>query len=291
MTLKETPFLNPDFSLKELFTHIAKIGRTVLEVDGCTIYRLEADGETLTPVAAEVSAFAEEVLSTNISVNDSFTGESVKAGQALIFNDAGVISGGHHIPGTPVETDERILASPFIIDGEVFAAMCLDRKGTFFIGAELALAEAFAAYASRGIKTAQNFWKLQNKIEELKQKQEKKLAPEEYFRIVLENLTEAAFVSRGGMLMFVNSAASEIFASPAEKLIFRTFAEFVHPDDRDIAFENHINWCNGGQFPHTFVLRILDKENYQKSVEVNSIMIEWESEPAVLNFMNDITEK
>ncbi len=280
----------PEDKLKELLTRICGVARKALALDGCTIFFLEADGETLMPMAADMTEFAEESLSTPIKVNNSFTGQSVRAGQALIFNDAGVIPGGFHIPGTPEETDERLLTSPFKVDNRVYGAICLRRKGPFFIGAELALVDSFTAYLGETLETFYLFQNIQAKIDELK-KEENSLAVEEYYSRALDNIENAAIITKKGIIEFANDSAAKLFSVQKEKLVFGTIAGFVHNDDRERAFEHHIGWKFDDGFPHFYLIRITDKERYQKQVKVNALAIMWEGEPAVLNFLTDVTER
>lgn len=164
--LETARHLTASLDVKEVLTGIASGAKGILDAYGCTVYLLEADGHTLTPVVALESPYEDEILSTPLHVESSFTGQAVKAGCALVFNDAAADDIGQQIPGTPVEKDERIIVAPFVVEGNVLGAMCLNRIGTYFSAEELRLAEAFATYASTVLRNAQTHDALQREVEE-----------------------------------------------------------------------------------------------------------------------------
>jgi len=170
--LETARYLTESLELDDVLTRIATKARDILHADGSTLYFLEEDGKTLTPMVAIVERFAEEILSESIHVDDSYTGQAVSSGKAMIFNDIVADDSGHHIPGTPVEEDERIISAPFVIDGKVIGAMCLNRNGTPFFRSDLALAETFATYACTALKNARIFEDLQKEVAERKRLEE-----------------------------------------------------------------------------------------------------------------------
>jgi PAS domain S-box-containing protein len=147
---------------------IAKGAKEMLEASGCTIYLLEDDRHMLVPIVAIESDYEEEILATPLDVDNSFTGQAIKIGHALVFNDAAANELGHHIPGTPVEHQERIIVAPFMVEGKPLGAMCLNRIGAHFSQVELALAETLATYASSIVRNAQTHDTLQHEVEERK---------------------------------------------------------------------------------------------------------------------------
>jgi len=141
----------------EILTRIASSAKEILEAYGCTIYLLEPNGKTLTPVVA-IEKYQKALLSTPLSVDHSLTGESVKAKHSLIFNHAAKSPMAQQIPGTPEEEDEHVIVAPLIVHDTVLGAMCLNRLGEsdkFFTEDDLALVNAFATYASAALKNAQ----------------------------------------------------------------------------------------------------------------------------------------
>jgi diguanylate cyclase (GGDEF)-like protein/PAS domain S-box-containing protein len=160
--------LTESLELKEVLSRIGAGAREILKSHGCVIYLLEEDGQTLTPVAAIDPAFEEAVLSTQIKVETSFTGQAIKAKRGMLFNDVLDDSVGQQILGVPLDVNERIIAVPFYAGEKALGAMCLDRMGTQFTEEDLALAEAFALYATTALKNAKMYDDLQREIEERK---------------------------------------------------------------------------------------------------------------------------
>jgi PAS domain S-box-containing protein len=164
--LETARHLTASLDLKEVLTRIGTRAYELLDAHGCTIYLLEPDGRTLKPVVAVEPAFEEEILAAAIDVDASFTGKAVKARHSMVFNDTLNDPSGYQIPGTPVEEEERIIVSPFIVDDEVVGAMCLNRLGRSFTEEDLSLAETFASYAETALKNARTHAALQQEVQE-----------------------------------------------------------------------------------------------------------------------------
>lgn len=172
--------------LQQVLRQIATGAQEILDAIGCAIYMLESDGKTLTPVVAVEPGYEQEILAAQLDIDTSFTGQAVKAGHGMIFNNYVAGGPGVEIPGTPVIDDERVMVAPFMIDDEMQGAMCLNRNGTVFTAEDLALAETFAAYASTILKNAQTLEKLQREVEERKQAQQALLESEERYRSLFQ---------------------------------------------------------------------------------------------------------
>lgn len=166
--LQTARHLTACLDVKKVLEEIGIRAKKILRAHGCSIYLLEADGKTLTPVVAVEPDYAEEILLAPLNVETSFTGQAIKTRRGLIFNDPTADTLGQQIPGTPVEQDERVIVAPFVVDDEVLGAMCLNRMGTLFSEEDLALAETFATYAATALKNAQTHHDLQHEVEERK---------------------------------------------------------------------------------------------------------------------------
>jgi PAS domain S-box-containing protein len=164
--LETARYLTASLDLKEVLTRIGIRANELLDAYGCTIYQLEVDARTLTPVVAVEPAYEQEILSAPLDLDTSFTGQAIKARRSMVFNDALHDPAGYQIPGTPFEEDERIIVTPFIVDGQILGAMCLNRIGRVFTEEDLALAETFASYAETALKNAQIHQALQQEVEE-----------------------------------------------------------------------------------------------------------------------------
>ncbi len=107
----------------------------------------------------------------------------------------------------------------------------------------------------------------------------------------MENANESIVVVQDGNFQFVNVTASKLFDCSVEELTSKSFADFVHPDDTDIAKHFFTDTIDGDNVNHSGELRIAATSGVPKWVDVNSVLIEWEGKKAVLSFLTDITEK
>jgi PAS domain S-box-containing protein len=172
--LQTARHLTESLEVKEVLTRIARGAKEIINAHGCSLYLLEGDDSTLTPVVSIDPQYEQEILSTPLTVDGSFTGKAVRSRRALVFNDPQSDPSGKQIPGTPVEFEEKIVVAPLIADDKVLGAMCLDRMKVPFTEEDLALAETFATYAATALKNAQTYDELQREVRQ-RRRMEKKL--------------------------------------------------------------------------------------------------------------------
>lgn len=165
--------LTKSLDIKEVLKQVGNGVMEILNTHSCAIYLLEPDLKILRPVVAIDPDYKEQVMSTPIDVDNSFTGQSVLAKKGLIFNNMGSNSAGHQIPGTPEELDERICVAPFLVENKVIGAMCLSRVKIPFTREELSLVETFATYASAALRNAQLYNDIHKEVVERKLTQER----------------------------------------------------------------------------------------------------------------------
>jgi len=113
--------LSASLDVKTLLTRIAEGAYKILDAHESDVYLLSADGKTLQPEVVIGSQFMDEVLSTLIPVDSSFTGEAVKTGKTLVHNDIGKSPVGFHIPNTNNDPDECLVAAPLVVDNKLKA--------------------------------------------------------------------------------------------------------------------------------------------------------------------------
>ncbi|MFH1090875.1 MAG: PAS domain S-box protein, partial [Pseudomonadota bacterium] len=109
--------------------------------------------------------------------------------------------------------------------------------------------------------------------------------------ILVENTVEAIFVAQDGMLRFINPRAPEMIGYTREALTSRPFIEFIHPDDRALVMERHLQRLQGAALPSTYAFRIVHRSGEVRWVELKVTAINWAGKAATLNFMSDITER
>ena len=114
---------------------------------------------------------------------------------------------------------------------------------------------------------------------------------EERYRLLVETASEGILVAQGAVLQFVNPMVMEITGYTEEELTSRPFLEFIHQDDRELMKTNYLSRLKGEPVAQRYPIRILTRETGEKWVELSGARIEWQGQPATLNFVTDITER
>ncbi len=114
---------------------------------------------------------------------------------------------------------------------------------------------------------------------------------EEKYRLLIENASEAVVVAVDGKFGFVNPKTVEITGYPREELVGRPFSLVIHPEDRELVVRRHMERLSGAAVPNGYSFRIVTAEGDVKWVAINAVVIDWESKPATLNFLSDITDR
>jgi len=114
---------------------------------------------------------------------------------------------------------------------------------------------------------------------------------EERYRLLVENATEGVFVVQDGRIHFANPKIQEISGYSQEELASRPFADFIHPEDRELIFSRHRERLNGGSVPTSYSFRIVRKDGDIRWVSISVAIIPWQDRPATLNLLKDITHQ
>ncbi len=205
---------------ERVLARIAQRARSILNARACVLYLLEPDGKTLTPAVSTDAPHSDKVLSKPLKTEQSLTGQAVKARRGLIFNDAWAHPLGYQIPGTPEEEEERVIVVPLVADDRVLGAMCVNRLGELFGEEDLALAEAFGAYAAAALRNAQSHEAVRREAE-IRKQAEKALARErEYYRSFVESLSDWAWeMDSHGVHSYSNRAVEKILGYPVAEVV------------------------------------------------------------------------
>lgn len=116
-------------------------------------------------------------------------------------------------------------------------------------------------------------------------------ASENRYRILFENATEAIFVARNGQVIFPNPALSDLTGYTTDDLLKHSFEKWIYENDRDMVLSRHRQRLSGVQVPHAYAFRIINRAGGVSWVEINTVVIQWQGEPATLNFLRDITSR
>jgi len=111
---------------------------------------------------------------------------------------------------------------------------------------------------------------------------------EERHRSLFENAPIAISVIQNGMLKFINLKGINLFGRSREDLSSRPALDLTHPDSRE-DFKNQLKRVENGGGPMIYSWRIAPIDGKITWLENRMVDIQWEGEPAVLNFMTDVT--
>ena len=111
------------------------------------------------------------------------------------------------------------------------------------------------------------------------------------YRQVVNNASQAIFVVQGPRIVYLNPMASTMIGYSSEEVMARPFTEFIHPDDRDMVVERHTSRMKGEDVPPVYGFRIVREDGAVRWVELSAVLMDWQGEPATLNFLSDITER
>ncbi len=132
---------------------------------------------------------------------------------------------------------------------------------------------------------------LRHEIKERIRAEESLSKSEERYREVVEHVQESIIVAHDGWLKFVNPATIELFEYSQSELLSKPFAEFIHPDDRELVCQNHLKRTREESLPRRYSFRVLHKTGGIRWVEITNVIIQWDGRPAVLIFMTDISDR
>lgn len=112
---------------------------------------------------------------------------------------------------------------------------------------------------------------------------------EEKYRNVVRNSKDAIFVIQGDHIKFMNPSALEVLGHEFDRIAHTPFWKFIHPDDREMMLERYRLRMRGESLSDRVTFRIVNRAGEIRDVDLNVVTITWEGEPAVLNFLRDIT--
>ena len=121
---------------------------------------------------------------------------------------------------------------------------------------------------------------------------EKKLkASEEKYRFLFENTNFGICIWQDNKAKFPNPMLLSLMGYAEKELDEIDGITYVHPDDKGIVLENFEKIFNRTKTPDYHQIRILNKDEKLVWVEINTVLITWDEEPAVLCFIRDITRQ
>ncbi|MFX1514104.1 MAG: PAS domain S-box protein, partial [Promethearchaeota archaeon] len=114
---------------------------------------------------------------------------------------------------------------------------------------------------------------------------------EERYRIVVENAGQAIVVAQDEKFVFVNPKTTEMLGYSKEELLSDSFIKFIHSDDKEMVTKRYLQRLSGKEVPTVYQIRVFTRNREIKWLEISVARIIWNTEPATLVFLNDITKQ
>jgi PAS domain S-box-containing protein len=114
---------------------------------------------------------------------------------------------------------------------------------------------------------------------------------EQKYRNLVENASDAIFVTQDGVIKFPNRRMIEVSGYDARALAGLSFVDLIHPDDRSLIATRHQKRLGGEPVSDTVSFRGYNRDGRLIWLELNAVTVEWEGRPAVLNFLRDVSER
>ncbi|HQB91835.1 MAG TPA: PAS domain S-box protein, partial [Smithellaceae bacterium] len=114
---------------------------------------------------------------------------------------------------------------------------------------------------------------------------------EEKYRLLIENSSEAIFIIINGKVKYANVKTQQMTGYDAEELSKFSFINMVVAEDRNMVLERQKSSLQTEHTSINFSFRLTDKAGTTRWVETNSVGINWDNCPALLNSMRDISRQ
>ena len=114
---------------------------------------------------------------------------------------------------------------------------------------------------------------------------------ENQYRLLVENTHETILVIQDGRLRYTSPQVTLLSGYSVDELLGTAFLQYIYPDDRPLAVEQHEQRLKGERLTHPYSFRIIRKDGDVRWIEINAVFAEWEGRPATINFLQDIHER
>jgi two-component system cell cycle sensor histidine kinase/response regulator CckA len=132
---------------------------------------------------------------------------------------------------------------------------------------------------------------LEKEMVKYEKAEEKLQSLEGKYRLLVENANDAMFIAQDGVVKFANNKTEDMMGYSSEELATIPFNDFIHPDDRDMVLDRYKRRLNGEEVPTAYNFRVITRDGKELWIQPNAVLTAWEGRPAILSFMQDITEK
>ena len=133
--------------------------------------------------------------------------------------------------------------------------------------------------------------RLRREVSERRRAEEKLRDSESQYRLLIETANESILVTQGDRFKFVNPMMLELTGYGEEELLSLPFIDLVYPDDCELIKTNYRKRMKGEVVESRYQFRLSTKDKITKWVEMSGVKMEWDGQPATINFVTDITQR
>jgi len=128
-------------------------------------------------------------------------------------------------------------------------------------------------------------------ITEAKHAEEALRESEEKYRLLVENSNDAIFIIQKRKIKFANPKARQLsnFVGATQNINKFLFDKYIYPEQRSKVINWYSGRLKGEKLSDTNSFKVVNKDGQEIWVQLSVVPVNWEGEPAALNFLRDIT--
>ncbi|MBI3713994.1 MAG: response regulator [Burkholderiales bacterium] len=112
------------------------------------------------------------------------------------------------------------------------------------------------------------------------------------YRLLINNVTEGIIVVQDARIAFANRLIQTMTGYEHNELIGLAFTKSIYADDVATVVERHARRLRGEVVEQYYQIRLQHRVTGQLIwVEISSVLIQWEGQPATLSFVSDLTQR
>ncbi|MEI6062006.1 MAG: PAS domain S-box protein [Bacteroidota bacterium] len=121
---------------------------------------------------------------------------------------------------------------------------------------------------------------------------ERKLQESTYqYQNLVKSASVGIIVAQGEKLKFANPKFADLTGYSAAELLSMPFIDLIHKDHRQLLLSTYLNQLTSAPIGYSFRFRMLKRDMSIRWIELYTIKIDWQGEPATLNFISDIHDR
>lgn len=113
----------------------------------------------------------------------------------------------------------------------------------------------------------------------------------ERYRKLIETAQEGIAVIQRQKIVFNNPNMELMLGYPANQIKMMALDQLIAPEDVDEGIKHHQDRLKGINSHQRYTIRLQHYSGIQLICEVSGTVIDWDGEPAVLNFISDVTQR